>query len=405
MEVVVTDPAEPLPKALKIYRQRHDNPIYRRLWKPLAGNRATMGAASDRLLRASPLILAVCYAVGVLGFARGAAADFAELFKVYAWTMYPLWFLVGMLLLLLGRLRNDFRGVPHSSFRHAGQFLADRWAADRWLSIVSPPLTVTILLCTFNIYKQIQLPSAGFRAEPYLANADRFLLGTDAWRITHWLFASPWATEALDLAYHAWFLPMTLGVVLCSFARPGSRLALRYLTSYVLLWIMLGTLVAYLVPASGPCFYDYFQSDHGRFGDLTNLLAAQDLFIRQHGLHGLLAVEYQRLLLHDFRSSNLALGAGISAMPSLHNAMAVLFACAAYHADRRMGRLFTVYAVLIWIGSIHLGWHYAIDGVVAAVLTIAIWKATGVLHRIRPRVPLTELRAITKRPIAAARLA
>jgi hypothetical protein len=350
-----------------------------------------MGAVSDRLLRASPLILALCYAMVVLGLFRGGFAEFAELFKVYAWTMYPLWFLVGLLLLLLGRLRNDLRGIPHSSFRHARTFLANRWAADRWLSIVTPPLTVSILLCTFNIYKQVQLPAAGFQAESYLANADRLLLGTDAWRITHWLFASPWATEVLDLAYHAWFLPMTLGVVLCSFARPGSRLALRYLMSYVLLWIILGTFVAYLVPASGPCFYQYFHPDAGRFGELTGLLAQQDLFIRDHGLRGLLAVKYQHLLLLDYRSSSLALGAGISAMPSLHNAMAVLFACAAYHADRRMGWLFAGYAGLIWIGSIHLGWHYAIDGMVAAVLTVAIWKATGAFHRVRAPIPVTDL--------------
>jgi hypothetical protein len=361
-----------------------------------------MRATSDRLIRASPLILATCYAMGVLAFCHGSFPDFVELFEVYAWTMYPLWFLVGMLLLLLGRLRNDFRGIPHSSFHHARDFLASRWAADRWLSILSPPLTVTILLCTFNIYKQVGLPAAGFQAEPYLARADELILGADAWRYTHWLLPSPWASEFLDLAYHAWFLPMTLGVVLCSFARPGSRLALRYLLSYALLWILLGTLVAYLVPASGPCFYQYFHPDSARFGELTGLLGQQDLFLRDHGLHGLRAVAYQHMLLHDFRSSSLVLGAGISAMPSLHNAMAVLFACAAYYADRRIGRLFAGYAVLIWIGSIHLGWHYAVDGIVAALLTIAIWKATGVLHRVWPRVPMAQLPTIATRKIGIA---
>lgn len=360
-----------------------------------------MGVASDRLVRASPLILAVCYALAVLTLSRGAVADFVELFKVYAWTMYPLWFLVGLLLLLIGRLRNDFLGQPHSSLAEAKAFLANRWKADRWLSIVSPPLTVTILLCTFNIYKQVELPSVGFPAEPYLVNLDQVLFGADGWMVTHWLFSSPWATELLDLAYHAWFLPMTLGVVLCSFARPGSRLALRYLLSYVLLWILLGTLIASLVPASGPCFYQYFHPDTERFSQLTSLLAQQDHFIRAHGLSGLRSVEYQRLLLHDYHSSSLALGAGISAMPSLHNAMAVLFACAAYQADRRMGRLFAGYAVLIWIGSIHLGWHYAIDGIVAAALTIGIWKLTGLSRQIWPPKPIAALPLIPELPSIA----
>ena len=363
-----------------------------------------MGAsATDRLLRATPLILAICYAMAVVAVTPGGAADFIELFKIYAWTMYPLWFLVGLLLLLLGRVRNDFRGIPHSSLAHAKQFLANRWVTDRGLSIVTPPLTVTILLCAFNIYKQVRLPAAGFHAETYLADADRLLFGVDAWQITHWLLPSPWASKLLDMSYHAWFLPMTLGVVLCSFARPGSRLALRYLTSYALLWILLGTLIAYLIPASGPCFYQYFQPDPDRFSALTQLLSAQNAFLRAHGVHGLLAVDYQHSLLRDFASPQLELGAGISAMPSLHNAMAVLFSCAAYHADRRIGRLFVAYAALIWIGSIHLGWHYAIDGIVAAVMTVAIWKATGLIYRIQPRTPPLEFAAIGKRAAVAVR--
>jgi hypothetical protein len=83
--------------------------------------------------------------------------------------------------------------------------------------------------------------------------------------------------------------------------------------------------------------------------------------------------------------------------------MAVLFACAAYQADRRMGRLFAGYAVVIWIGSIHLGWHYAIDGIVAAVLTIGIWNLTGLSRRIWPPMPIRELAAVPAQPAIAGR--
>ena len=37
------------------------------------------------------------------------------------------------------------------------------------------------------------------------------------------------------------------------------------------------------------------------------------------------------------------------------------------------------YALVIWIGSIHLGWHYAVDGLVSIALTIVIWKLMGKL--------------------------
>ena len=103
-----------------------------------------------------------------------------------------------------------------------------------------------------------------------------------------------------------------------------------------------------------------------------------------------------RFILHSIKD-NCVLGANAS--------MAVLFACAAYHVDRRAGRLFSAYAVLIWIGSIHLGWHYAIDGVVAAVLTLSIWKDTGLIRSTRPRLPIAELPALAQPAMGAVELA
>jgi membrane-associated phospholipid phosphatase len=73
----------------------------------------------------------------------------------------------------------------------------------------------------------------------------------------------------------------------------------------------------------------------------------------------------------------LMVGGGISAMPSVHNALAALFALAAFQLNRAAGWIAASYAALIWIGSIHLGWHYALDGVVAFALTYGIWIVCG----------------------------
>jgi len=32
---------------------------------------------------------------------------------------------------------------------------------------------------------------------------------------------------------------------------------------------------------------------------------------------------------------------------------------------------------VIWIGSFHLGWHYALDGLVSVALTFGIWVLCG----------------------------
>jgi hypothetical protein len=70
-------------------------------------------------------------------------------------------------------------------------------------------------------------------------------------------------------------------------------------------------------------------------------------------------------------------GSGISAMPSIHVSAAVLFALLGWRVDRRLGIGFTIFAIVIMIGSVHLAWHYAIDGYLSAALTLVIWWVCG----------------------------
>ena len=92
-------------------------------------------------------------------------------------------------------------------------------------------------------------------------------------------------------------------------------------------------------------------------------------------------MRFQHVLGAAFGGSDLAIGRGISAMPSVHIALAVQFACAAFAIRRWFGILLTVYAVVIWIASIHLGWHYAVDGLVAAAIVVPSWVLCGIWAR------------------------
>lgn len=332
------------------------------------------------VVRRSPLILAGAYAVLlIVGRGTGSPWQVAGLAAGYATAIGGVFLLLAGFVLLTRLVRADRDNSPASVAQVVRDALARRWAEDRALSVWQPLAVFVLVMTAFTLFKQTVLPTAGFGMGPAIADADRALFGVDPWRITHRLAPSAWASQALDLAYHAWFAPMTLGVVLCAFARPGSVLATRYLLSYGLLWVLQGSLLAYWLPAAGPAFFMHFQAEAGRYAELMRTLAEQDAALRAAGAPGLSALMFQNYLLHLFGSHDIALGGGISAMPSLHNAMAILFVCAARHVSRRLSLAFAIYAVLIWIGSVHLGWHYALDGMMALGATLATWSLTGVI--------------------------
>ena len=94
-------------------------------------------------------------------------------------------------------------------------------------------------------------------------------------------------------------------------------------------------------------------------------------------------IQYQPILLQVFREHDgLRLAGGISAMPSMHVALATLIGIAGFQRNRAWGIVLSSYAFLIWIGSIFFGWHYFVDGPVATLMILAIWKASAPLARL-----------------------
>lgn len=313
----------------------------------------------------------VCgYMAFVLMSGRIGLADFGHLFAAYLRGSFSLWLLV----MACGFAWLVYSGRPRSPAAIIIDWIKARWARDYLVSLLWPPLLFAALMSSFNAFKQMILPIAGFRFDPLFAAADRLLfLGEDPWRITHALFGSPAATSVIDTAYHGWFVPMSLGLMVCAWL-PASTYKLRtqYLLSYITMWIGVGSILAFLLPAAGPCFYADVVNGGQDFAPLMEELAAD-----QAAAAPLSALAFQADLLRMHGGNVLTVGGGISAMPSVHNGLAALFAFAAFRVSRKAGWAMAGYAALIWIGSIHLGWHYAIDGIVSIALAWGIWTVSG----------------------------
>lgn len=223
------------------------------------------------------------------------------------------------------------------------------------------------------LYCKMLIPEVQpFAWDATFAEWDRWLFGTDPWRLLHPVLGTPWATYPLDFFYSSWVpLVFVFWAGLAASPRVPQAVRAQYWFATIVSWIVVGLLMATAFSSAGPCYYtEFVPGAPSPYTELLQYIAQVD------GIHQL-SSSMAKQMLWDSYTGQSDLPGGISAMPSMHNAQAVLFAAVAYRLNRAFGHAMAAYALLIFIGSIHLGWHYAVDGIVAAVAALAIWTVAG----------------------------
>ncbi|WP_368644153.1 phosphatase PAP2 family protein (plasmid) [Vibrio sp. HB236076] len=206
-----------------------------------------------------------------------------------------------------------------------------------------------------------------------LHHIDQWLFaGSEPWRITHWLFSSPFATMVINVIYNLWFFYVLFFVAYLILSKESNWKKQVFLV-FFLTWFINGNVFATLMSSVGPCFYDYLHPQNPAYQGLMALLQEQNQYLIDNGWLELWSLNTQNMLWDVYNNSESGFGAGISAMPSMHNSMAILIALAVSQRHKGLGYCAWAFAAIIYIGSIHLGWHYATDGMVALVLTLIIW--------------------------------
>ncbi|MBZ9795471.1 phosphatase PAP2 family protein [Mesorhizobium sp. ES1-4] len=230
------------------------------------------------------------------------------------------------------------------------------------------------------LYNKMMIPVvAPFQWDETFSRWDASLLGGhQAWQVIQPLVGVPWITLLLDLAYSLW-VPMVFlfwGGLFAS-SRVPEPIRVRYWGATVISWLLIGVVMAAMFSSAGPCYFSEIVP--GKPSPYLDLMHYLDEVAAAYPLSSSLTKE----LLWQVYIGNVDLFGGISAMPSMHNAQAALFAAVAYSISRRLGHVMLTYAVLIFLGSIHLGWHYAVDGIVGVVAALAVWLACGRLGQER----------------------
>lgn len=204
-----------------------------------------------------------------------------------------------------------------------------------------------------------------FAWDEAFARLDRILhFGLDPYRLTLPVFGSAFATTFLNGAYHAWFFLIYFVTFVACFARSDDRMAVAYLIGLVLTFAIGGNLLALLFSSAGPVYYE-------RLGLGSDFEPLMEHLRALNEVSPVWALGVQEGLWDGHMSDGRL--AGISAMPSMHVATTVLMALYASTYTRWATWFGWIFAALIMVGSVHLGWHYAVDGYFGALIAWCAW--------------------------------
>ncbi len=251
------------------------------------------------------------------------------------------------------------------------------WRTAERLTVAAPVLVIAPAF--FSAFTALK--SGLTRLHPYSWDAaiggwDRAMFGGhDAWVLLQPVLGHPPITFALSVLYSAWHPAMiaVFGGLALSLGRPGLRA--QALLAMIACWAILGTWAATALASAGPCFIGPLHLGADTFAPQAAYLRAanQQLPIWEFA--------EQHRLLAAAASGRPVLGSGISAMPSMHVAVATLMMLVGWRLSRPAGIVGSVYLAIIVVASVHLGWHYAMDGLAGGLGAVALWLAAGVVTR------------------------
>ena len=235
-------------------------------------------------------------------------------------------------------------------------------------------LALVIFTYVFTMVKAYITVLAPFSWDMALDRWDVALhFGYRPWELLQPVFGYWPVTFIVNLNYNMWFVVMNVFWAYYAFiARPGAERT-RFFMSYMTIWIIGGGVLAVVFSSAGPCYF-------GRIGLTPDPYTPLMEYLRAANDHLPIWALNAQDMLWDLQAEGSAFG-GISAMPSMHNATALLFVLTSAGRPIWVRRGLLFHAALIFLGSIHLGWHYAVDGYLAFALAYAVWRTMGPVAR------------------------
>lgn len=245
------------------------------------------------------------------------------------------------------------------------------------------PAAIGVLLSTKAMLEiKMNIPAMQpFSWDETFMRLDRaFHGGVHPWVWLQPVFGNTPMTVFLDFFYNIW-IPILFATWVYLAFRPRFDVdRLQFFLSFVIVWLFGGALVATLFSSVGPVYYGLIGLSPDPFAPLLEFLHTTNATVSLGAVEG-------HNLLWDSYTGKVYPYLGISAFPSMHNALAALLALVAWRLHRVLGILMTIFAGLILLGSVHLAWHYAIDSYAGVLIAVLAWWISGRLARWNMRLP------------------
>ena len=321
-----------------------------------------------------PILAGACgiWAILVLSLAaKGVnalqAASYRSNFFLYLLTL--------VVLALLAAGWTLYRSRPKSPIGFLIGRATDGEIARRFLRGIPMLAALVIFMPAFSAMKSaIPLFNSGNWDAAFIA-ADRAIHGDDAWRLLQPVLGFPIVTSALSIVYFLWFFVIYASSIYFCFLSRDRELRAQYFITYFASWTICGVIMATVFASVGPCFVGPLLGDP-RFDEQMAYLRAAN----EH--YPVLILRAQEFLIAARIEASGELGGGISAMPSMHVAMATLVALSAARISRAAGMIGFGFLFLTLLGSVHLAPHYAVDGYVSIAVTLVLWAVAARLARL-----------------------